>query len=165
MSLEKEKVFYNKLKERKFGWTPIDPVVGEIEKGTEQTLGRGLALRVLELPVGQFIKEATKKDFLIPDGCLDLFESNIADEDVHDRQLDLAYKAYNVTSDEDQKTAYQILAQWNDLPDHPILKAGILERSIFFILLPMMRLFGDTSLRTISQDISRKRIAALYSNV
>lgn len=101
--LEQEKVFYDKLKTRKFNWTPITPIAGKVAEGAEQTLGRGLSIRVLELPVGEFIKEATKKDFMIPDGSLDLFESNIKDEDVHDLQLNLAFDAYKITTSEDQK--------------------------------------------------------------
>ena len=40
-------------------------------------------------------------------------------------------------------------------PSHPILKAAILERSVFFVLLPFYRFNGDKGLRTIAADISR----------
>lgn len=157
---QEEIAFYSNLLNRKFPWTPIKPVAGQVEAGAEEVIGKSLALRILEIYVGEFIREATKKEFKVPAESLKLFESNIADEDVHDRQLQLAYDAYKITSSTHQREAEEIKSQWLDCKDHPMLKAMILERSIFFILLPMMRMFGDTALRTISADISRKCIAA-----
>ena len=157
---ETQVVFYNNLKARKFPWTPINPVVDKISAGAEDLFGRCLALRVLEIPVGEFVTEASKKEFNVPQESLDLFISNITDEEVHDKQLQYAHDAYKVTTSTMQREANEILQQWIDLDDHPLIKAMILERSIFFIILPMLRMFGDTSLRTISQDISRRLIAA-----
>jgi hypothetical protein len=48
-----------------------------------------------------------------------------------------------------------ILKAWNEHPAHPILKAGILERSVFFVALPFLRQTGDVGMRTVSQDISK----------
>ena len=152
---ETQIAFYSNLKARKFPWTPIKPVVDKISDGAKELFGRSLALRVLEIPVGEFITQASKKEFNVPDESINLFISNIEDEVVHDRQLQYAHDAYKVTTSTMQKEANEILQQWIDLDDHPLVKAMILERSIFFIILPMLRMFGDTSLRTISQDISR----------
>jgi hypothetical protein len=44
---------------------------------------------------------------------------------------------------------------WMDAPEHPILKAAILERSVFFVLLPFYRFNGDIGIRTTAADISR----------
>jgi hypothetical protein len=159
-SPEKQVAFYNNLKSRKFPWTPIKPIASEYTKGAEDLFGRCLSLRVLEIPVGEFVTEASKKEFNVPSESLDLFLSNIADEDVHDKQLNLAAEVYPFCTPDHEKEAKEILQQWLDLDDHPLLKAMVLERSIFFIILPMLRMFGDTALRTISQDISRKLIAA-----
>jgi hypothetical protein len=152
--------FYNNLKSRKFSWTPINPIPGEYNKDASDLFGRSLALRVLEIPVGEFITEASKKEFNVPNESLDLFFSNVADEEVHDKQLQIAHDNYKFTTQQHQAEANQILQQWIDLSDHPLVKATILERSIFFIILPMLRMFGDTALRTISQDISRKQLIA-----
>jgi hypothetical protein len=152
--------FYTKLAAKKFPWTPITPVVGAVKAGAEQVLAKALALRILELPVGEFVNNASKREFKVPDESKSLFLSNINDELIHDQQLQLAYSEYKITSSTQQVEAYQILQQWLDLDEHPLLKAMQLERSVFFIILPLLRMFGDTSLRTISQDISRKYFAA-----
>jgi hypothetical protein len=47
---------------------------------------------------------------------------------------------------------------WLEAPEHPILKASILERSVFFVLLPFFRFTGDMGLRTLAADISRDEI-------
>jgi len=43
-------------------------------------------------------------------------------------------------------------------PAHPILKASILERSLFFVILPFSVSNGDVGIRTVSADISRDEI-------
>jgi hypothetical protein len=48
-----------------------------------------------------------------------------------------------------------ILKAWLEAPEHPILKAAILERSVFFVLLPFYRFNGDIGIRTTAADISR----------
>ena len=60
--------------------------------------------------------------------------------------------------------ADRIKNAWLDLDRHPILKAVVLERSIFFVLLPLFRYLGDTGLRTISQDISRDETVHVCAN-
>ena len=51
--------------------------------------------------------------------------------------------------------AERIKKAWLELDRHPVLKAVVLERSVFFVLLPIFRFLGDTGLRTTSADISR----------
>lgn len=157
---ETQVAFYTQLKNRKFPWTPIVPVVSSYTENAEDLFGRCLSLRVLEIPVGDFVTEASKKEFNVPEESLELFYSNIQDEETHDKQLNIAAEVYKVCTNKHMAEANEILQQWLDLDDHPLVKAMVLERSIFFIILPMLRMFGDTALRTISQDISRKFIAA-----
>ena len=45
---------------------------------------------------------------------------------------------------------------WLELDRHPVLKAVVLERSVFFVLLPIFRFLGDTGLRTTSVPTSRE---------
>jgi hypothetical protein len=54
-----------------------------------------------------------------------------------------------------EREAQNIRKAWLSDPSHPILKTAILERSVFFVLLPMFRFNGDMFLRSISADISR----------
>ena len=49
---------YQKLMARKRKWTPVKPVAGLCKSGAEETIHRALALRHMELPVGDFINDA-----------------------------------------------------------------------------------------------------------
>ena len=45
---------YQQLLERKRTWTPVATIKGKCKEGAEETLRRALALRHMELPVGEF---------------------------------------------------------------------------------------------------------------
>ena len=49
---------YDKLMSRKRTWTPVAPEAGAVKEGAEETLKRVIALRHMELPVGDFITDA-----------------------------------------------------------------------------------------------------------
>ena len=46
---------YIKLLNRKRTWTPVQPTKGKLKEGAEETIRRALAIRHMELPVGDFI--------------------------------------------------------------------------------------------------------------
>ena len=52
---------YIQLIERKRTWTPVQPTKGEIKYGAEETIKRALAIRHMELPVGEFISQGLEK--------------------------------------------------------------------------------------------------------
>ena len=141
---------YQKLLERKRAWTPVQVEAGKFKEGSEETMLRALALRSLEIPVGDFIAGALKKDF--PIEAKEVLESNIKDEEKHDLALDYIAKAHKL---EDNPEAARIQKAWIEAPEHPVLKAMVLERSVFFVLLPFFRWNGDAGCRTVSADISR----------
>ena len=157
---------YLHLHARKRTWTPVAVTPGTLLKGGEETCKRALSLRQLEIPVGSFIEEASKGD--LPsgsdaEGCLDLLASNIADEEKHDLALNYAADAHKVSARMDAEGAH-ITKQWLELDRHPVLKALIIERSVFFVLLPIFRSLGDSGLRTTSQDISRDEVTHMACN-
>lgn len=152
---------YDKLLARKRTWTPVRPTAGKLKPGSEETIFRALSLRQLELPVGDFISEATKKD--VPAASLDLLRSNINDEEKHD--LALGYVADSLGTDiQAEAEAARLTQAWIHHPDHTVLKAMVLERSIFFVLLPFFRFNGDAGLRTVSADISRDEQVHVAAN-
>lgn len=152
---------YEKLLARKRTWTPVRPTAGKLKPGSEETIFRALSLRQLELPVGDFILEATKKD--VPAASLDLLRSNINDEEKHD--LALGYVADSIGTDlQAEAEAARLTQAWIQHPDHTVLKAMVLERSIFFVLLPFFRFNGDAGLRTVSADISRDEQVHVAAN-
>ncbi len=143
---------YQKLMSRKRKWTPVQTAAGSVVEGSEEAIHRALALRNLELPVGEFIDNALAND--VPEMARELLASNIKDEENHDLALRYIANAYGV----DQKAEQEAIAlqkAWLAHPDHTILKAMVAERAIFFVLLPFFRAHGDDGMRTVSADISR----------
>ena len=154
---------YTQLQARKRTWTPVEVNAGKLLEGGEEVVKRGLALRCLEIPVGDFISEAMKGDLPTEAGCKELLLSNVQDEINHDIALDFAAKAHQIPTRFEQE-AEQIKKAWLELDRHPVLKAVVLERSVFFVLLPIFRFLGDTGLRTTSADISRDEQTHVAAN-
>ena len=143
---------YEKLLGRKRKWTPVQTTAGKLKEGAEETIYRALAIRHMELPVGEWVSASLEKD--VPDSARVLLESNIKDEENHD--LALGYIANSLGTDPTAEAeAFRLRAAWEEHPDHTILKALVAERAIFFVLLPFFRFCGDAGLRTVSADISR----------
>ena len=112
---------------------------------------RALAVRNMECPVGSFVSDSLSE---IPQKSRELLESNIKDEDNHDLALGYIANALGV-DDKAEAEALRLKEAWIAHPDHTILKALVIERAIFFVILPFFRFNGDAGLRTVSADISR----------
>jgi len=154
---------YLHLHQRKRTWTPVEVSAGTLLTGGEDVVKRALALRSLEIPVGDFISEAMKGDLPEIEGCKELLLSNVKDEENHDIALNFAAQAHGV-SPRFEAEAKKITQAWLELDRHPVLKAVVLERSVFFVLLPIFRFLGDTGLRTTSADISRDEQTHVAAN-
>ena len=154
---------YLHLHSRKRTWTPVQVSAGQLLDGGEEVIQRALALRCLEIPVGDFISDAMKGDLPDIEGCKELLESNVKDEENHDIALNFAAQAHGV-SPRFEAEAERIKKAWLELDRHPVLKAVVLERSVFFVLLPIFRFLGDTGLRTTSADISRDEQTHVCAN-
>ncbi|MBD2169376.1 ferritin-like domain-containing protein [Calothrix membranacea FACHB-236] len=145
--------YYKALLDRKRSWTPIVPTPAPVTPGAETTIGRALALRCLEIPVGDFITAATRRDLPKDDYVLTLLQSNIADEERHDQALQNAENALGLAKPYEEE-AQRIKKIAIEMTEHPVLKALTLERGVFFVLLPIFRFLGNAGLRTIASDIS-----------
>ena len=143
---------YDKLLNRKRTWTPVQTEAGKLKDGAEETIYRAIAVRHMELPVGDFITEALEKE--VPPSARRLLESNVKDEIKHDLALGYITNAIGVDEKSEQE-AFRLRDAWEAHPDHTICKALVAERAIFFVLLPFFRFNGDAGLRTVSADISR----------
>ena len=143
---------YEKLLNRKRTWTPVQTSAGKLKDGAEETIYRALAIRHMELPVGEFIAESLEKE--VPESARTLLESNVKDEVKHDLALGYITNAIGV-DEKAEKEAFLLRDAWEAHPDHMITKALVIERAIFFVLLPFFRFNGDAGLRTVSADISR----------
>jgi hypothetical protein len=153
MALTKESPYFAAIS-RKRPWEPQAVSKGQLVEGGQQSLLRALALRILELPVAEFLREGLRRDLPDAPGVVEALESNIKDEERHDLALTLVVKAHGV-DEKAEAQAQRILAEWQALPDHPILVTAVLESSVFFVLLPLYRALGDVGLRTTAADISR----------
>ena len=142
---------YEKLLSRKRKWTPVQTTKGKLKYGAEETVYRALAVRNMECPVGAFVSDSLSE---IPEKSRKLLESNIKDEDNHDLALGYIANAIGV-DDKAEAEALRLKEAWIAHPDHTILKALVIERAIFFVILPFFRFNGDAGLRTVSADISR----------
>jgi hypothetical protein len=145
---------YTQIASRKRTWTPVAVTAGELKAGSEETIFRCLALRTLELPVKEMLAQGLEKHLPDDPGVLPALRSNMNDEDKHDRALQFIVDAHG-TDPKAEREAERIRQAWLDLPEHPILKTAILERSVFFVLLPFFRFCGDVGIRTVASDISR----------
>jgi len=143
---------YQKLLNRKRKWTPVQTTAGSCKAGAEEAVLRALALRHMELPVGDFIRDALDSD--VPTLSRELLASNVKDEENHDLALGYIANAYGV-DEKAESEALRLREAWTTHPDHTILKAMVAERAIFFVLLPFFRANGDAGMRTVSADISR----------
>jgi len=111
---------YDKLMARKRKWTPVKPVAGTCREGAEETIYRALALRHMELPVGDFIIDALANE--VPSVARDLLLSNVTDEENHDLALGYIADAYGV-DDKAEAEALKLKEAWTSHPDHTVLKA------------------------------------------
>lgn len=142
---------YQKLLDRKRSWTPVRTTAGQLVEDAEGVIRRALAMRHMELPVGQFITEALNE---VPKASHDLLASNVRDEEKHDLALHYVASALG-TDPVAEREALRLREAWLGHHDHTVLKALVAERAIFFVLLPLFRFLGDPGLRTTSADISR----------
>ena len=143
---------YEKLLSRKRKWTPVQTTAGDVTPGTEQAIYRVLAMRHMELPVGEFITDALTTD--VPEVARELLLSNVKDEENHDLALSMLASAYG-TDPKAEKEAMALRTAWEAHPDHTILKAMVAERAVFFVLLPFLRAHGDAGMRTVVSRYQR----------
>ena len=145
---------YLKVIERKRAWTPVPVSKGSFVEGSEETLFRALALRTLEMPVRELLQQGLERELPDVPGVREALISNQNDEEKHDLGLGYIVDAHG-TNAQAELEAERIRKAWLSSPSHPLLKASILERSVFFVLLPFFRFNGDIGLRTLAADISR----------
>jgi hypothetical protein len=145
---------YLNVLEKKRSWQPVPVAKGAVTEGAESTLLKALALRHLEIPVKELLEQGMQRELPSTPGLIETLRSNQEDEDRHLAALNFVVDAHG-TSEKAELEVMSILKAWNEHPAHPILKAGIMERAVFFVALPFFRQTGDGGMRTVSQDISR----------
>lgn len=142
-------------------WTPTETSDHEVTPGAAKTIQRCLALRHLELPVGEWITSASSlEQEKIGDLGMKLLQSNIADEIRHDLQLNNAFDSLSLAGtdfrDQIEGEAKGILSRWLDMANvyHPATVAFTAEAGVFIPALTMLRRIGSVALGNIANDIS-----------
>ena len=143
---------YQKLQARKRKWTPVKPTAGICKEGAEETILRALALRHMELPVGDFITTALEKN--VPDSARELLLSNVRDEENHDLALGYIADAYGIDEKaEKEALRYRKRGLTILITLSPRRWLPSVRFSLFYS--PFFRFNGDAAMRTTSADISR----------
>ena len=157
---------YTQIVQKKRSWTPLQVTKGAFADGSEETMKRCLALRTLELPVKEMLQQGLEKDLPDDPGVIPALQSNMLDEDKHDLGFQYVVDAHGV-DEKAEREAAMFRKAWLEAPEHPILKTAILERSVFFVLLPFYRFNGDAGLINLSSDVSRDEVThvALHAMV
>lgn len=159
--------FYTKQLNRRRSWDVIEVSPEQkLVPGSERTLQKALALSALELPVGDMINSVVDSHHLIPDSVLRLLRANAQDEDKHDLALSRLRKTHEPLAQDDEYAKFAVERAMK-LADHlsPLVVAGVLEASIFFVILPMYRFLGGGGFRTIANDISNDENIHVATNV
>jgi hypothetical protein len=144
--------FYTETVARKRPWTPTVGAPDPVREGSELCLQRALACRILELDVAGWLEEEMSRSRL-PEPVVAALRSNQADEARHDQVLEMAAAAYG-WEHAGLAEARALRQEWLAHPDPPVVKAAVLESSVFFVILPIFRRFGGVTLRVVSRDIS-----------
>jgi hypothetical protein len=132
--------------------------------GVESVISRVLALGLhLELPVGEFIAEASKQDLPQDPILAKLLKSNIADEARHYRGFELASEVYPIAP-MDLVEAKIVTAEWQSINCHAIEAAQALETGVFLATLGFLRLAGGKSLCKMASQIARDEYRHVATN-
>lgn len=138
----------------------------KIVDGSRRTLQKALALSALELPVGDMVTSVVESHHDIPQEVFSLLLANAQDEVKHDQALNNLKKVLPPTP-EDIKFMDDIVSRAKELANEysPITVAGVLEASLFFVVLPMYRFLGGGGFRTVANDISNDENIHVATNV
>jgi hypothetical protein len=135
-------------------WSPNEPT--SERSSASRTISRCLALTPLEPAVADFIANGLSKADLskLDPGVIETLRRNIEDEEKHELALNRAKAAMVDYDPSFEVEAQEIIQAWKDLPDPEIVKAALMENSIFFLILPAYSNFGGAALRITSNSIS-----------
>jgi hypothetical protein len=159
--------FYTKQFNRRRAWDVIDVSPHQkIQPMVRRTLQKALAISALELPVGDMITSVVETHQEIPQEVLTLLVANAQDEEKHDEALNRLKNALQ-PMDRDIRTMDYVVAEAQKLCEvySPVTVAGVLEASIFFVVLPMYRFLGGGGFRTVANDISNDENIHVATNI
>lgn len=166
-NLLRSRLNYRNGKARGMEWKPVKMPYTPVDydqDGVPETLEKIIALALkLELPVGEWIGEATKREFNIDPIARELLLSNISDETVHYKAFNYAAEDYLINQSYLDE-ADNFFKAWNTGNFHPIEKACYAEVGVFLVSLAVMRIFGGETLCTLAGNVSRDEMRHVATN-
>lgn len=154
-------ITFSEIESQRKRWKPEPVEFVEIDgnPSIEKAIKRSLILGLfLEIPVGQWVGQATKKELNCSRDVLLGLGKNIADEAVHLRALEYVCDAFDLnpeTQGEDFKLAAEISDRWLTEDIHPLLKAASAEVGVFLPNLSLMTILGGQTISDVAISISR----------
>jgi hypothetical protein len=146
-----------------YEWVAHKMPLDTLYEKNQAMMGRvvNLALQ-LEIPVGNWISEAIKKNLVDDPVAKKLLLSNVGDETVHYKAFENLYHQYINKKDDE---AVQLGKQWVDNKEHPVLKSFVAENGVFLITLTLMRLIEENeSVFTVCVNVSKDEIRHIHTN-
>lgn len=165
-SLLQSRLNFRNGKARGLEWQPTKlpntPLV-QYTQGVPETVSKVLALALkLELPVGQWIAEATKSELPISEAAKKLLLSNVGDESIHDKAFNFLAEDYLMNYHIPESDA--IFKEWNVDDYQPIYKSCYAEVGVFLVSLSILRLFGGESVSMVAANVSRDEMRHVATN-
>lgn len=157
--------FYFTQLARKRKWSVSEELPSQhIDQQVASLVERALTMRHLELQVQEWIEEEAKK---LGDDLSMIMMENAKDEDKHDKALNAIANVCYPNPNRYATTIYDIRHQFNCIAekDGPVTVAGVVESSVFFVVLPILRFFGSPAMRTAATDISSDESVHVSCNV
>lgn len=154
-------ITFNEIEAQRRRWKPqaVENIPVEGNESVERAIIKSIILGLfLEIPVGQWVGQATKKELNCSPEILKGLGKNISDEAVHLKALEFVCEAYEInptTYTEEFKVASQLSNQWFTGDIHPLLKAATAEVGVFLPNLSLMTILGGQSISDVAISISR----------
>lgn len=146
-----------------YEWTAHQMPLDNLHERNKQMVSRVISLALqLEIPVGNWISDAVKRNVIDDAVAKKLLLSNVGDETVHYKAFEHLYYQY---LDEVDKDAIELGKRWVENDEHPVLKSFIAENGVFLITLTLMRLVEENdSIYRVSINVSQDEIRHIHTN-
>lgn len=135
----------------------------EVQASMQRLIALGLRL---EIPVGQFIREQSKREVPKELYVKELLQSATADEARHDQGFRFAKDVYGLPSEADLAKADDLTKTWIALSNkyQPLAIAGVLEQQVFLVTLGLMRIVGGPELNDLAMQIAKDESRHVATN-
>lgn len=154
-------ITFSEIESQRKRWKaePVEFIPVEGNASVEKAIVKSIILGLfLEIPVGQWVGQATKKELNCDRDVLIGLGKNISDESTHLKALEFICDSFQINRETYPlyfKMAEQISDRWLTSDIHPLLKAASAEVGVFLPNLSLMTILGGQSISDVAISISR----------